>query len=113
MTIDLFRKLLLFVVLLLVQVLVLNRIHLFNCATPMLYVYFMLLFRRNYPRWGILLWGFCIGLCVDIFSNMPGVAAASMTFIGLIQPYLLALFIQRDSPDDLQPSINTLGLAKF
>ncbi|ETD16526.1 MULTISPECIES: rod shape-determining protein MreD [Prevotellaceae] len=108
-----FRKLLFFILLLLTQVLVLNRIHLFHCATPMLYVYIMLLFRRNYPRWGILVWGFTIGLCIDIFSNTPGVAAASLTLLGLLQPYILMLFVQRDSPDDLQPSMNTLGVANF
>lgn len=108
-----FRKLLFFILLLLTQVLVLNRIHLFDCATPMLYVYIMLLFRRNYPRWGILVWGFTIGLCIDIFSNTPGVAAASLTLLGLLQPYILMLFVQRDSPDDLQPSMNTLGVGNF
>ena len=79
----------------------------------MLYVYIMLLFRRNYPRWGILVWGFTIGLCIDIFSNTPGVAAASLTLLGLLQPYILMLFVQRDSPDDLQPSMNTLGVGNF
>lgn len=108
-----FRKLLFFILLLLTQVLVLNRIHLFDCATPMLYVYIMLLFRRNYPRWGILVWGFTIGLCIDIFSNTPGVAAASLTLLGLLQPYILMLFVQRDSPDDLLPSMNTLGVGNF
>ena len=108
-----FRKLLFFILLLLTQVLVLNRIHLFDCATPMLYVYIMLLFRRNYPRWGILVWGFTIGLCIGIFSNTPGVAAASLTLLGLLQPYILMLFVQRDSPDDLQPSMNTLGVGNF
>ena len=108
-----FRKLLFFILLLLTQVLVLNRIHLFDCATPMLYVYIMLRFRRNYPRWGILVWGFTIGLCIDIFSNTPGVAAASLTLLGLLQPYILMLFVQRDSPDDLQPSMNTLGVGNF
>ena len=108
-----FRKLLFFILLLLTQVLVLNRIHLFDCATPMLYVYIMLLFRRNYPRWGILGWGFPIGRCIDIFSNTPGVAAASLTLLGLLQPYILMLFVQRDSPDDLQPSMNTLGVGNF
>ncbi len=106
-------KFLLFFVLLLVQVLVLNHIHLFDCATPLLYVYLVLLFRRNYPRWGILLWSFALGLSIDVFSNTPGLTAASMTLLGLIQPYLFYLFIPRDSPDDLEPSMKSLGVARF
>ena len=113
MNLDLLRSISLFAVLLIVQALVLNHIHLFDCATPLLYVYLALLFRRNYPRWGILGWCFVMGLCVDVFSNTPGVGAASMTFLGLIQPYLLALFIPRDSPDDLAPSMHSLGVTKF
>ncbi len=110
---GLFQKLLFFLILLLSQVLVLNRIHLFDSATPMLYVYFMLFFRRNYSRAGILLWGFFIGLCADIFSNTPGLTSASMTLLGLLQPYILAFFIQRDSPEDLKPSIKTMGVSNF
>jgi len=97
----------------LAQALVLNHIHLFNCATPMLYVYLVLLFRRGYPRWAVIALSFIMGLCVDIFSNTPGVAAGSMTFAGLLQPYLLELFVPRDSVDDLWPSMRTLGFSNF
>lgn len=102
-----------FVILCLAQVLVLNQIHLWNCMVPLLNVYFVLMFSRNYPKWGILLWCFALGLTVDIFSNTPGVAAASMTLAAAIQPYVLNLFVQRDSQDDVYPSIGTLGLARY
>ena len=99
--------------LLLVQVLVLNHIHLFNCITPLLYVYVALLFRRNYPRWGILVWCFLTGLTTDIFTNTPGVAAASMTLAGLLQPYLLELFVRHDEDQTLSPSMKEMGPGKF
>ena len=54
-----------------------------------------------------------MGLAVDIFSSTPGVASASMTLIGLIQPYVLTLFAPRDSADDLRPSPLTLGVSKY
>ncbi len=38
MSIDLVKRLATFVVLVLVQGLVFNQIHLFNCATPLLYI---------------------------------------------------------------------------
>ena len=113
MNLNFLKSVLLFAILLLAQVLVLNHIHLFDCATPLLYVYVVLQFRRNYPRWGILLVSFLLGLLVDIFSNTPGVAAASMTFLGFLQPYVLAMFLNRDSDEDLQPSMKSLGFAKF
>lgn len=113
MNLNFLKAVLLFAILLLAQVLVLNHIHLFDCATPLLYVYVVLQFRRNYPRWGILLVSFLLGLLVDIFSNTPGVAAASMTFLGFLQPYVFAMFLNRDSDEDLQPSMKSLGFAKF
>lgn len=102
-----------FVILLIVQALVLNHIHLFQVATPLIYVYMTLGFQRNYPRWAILVWSFAMGICIDTFSNTMGVAAASMTFIGFLQPYLLRLFMPRDSADDFSVSISSVGLSKF
>jgi len=113
MTIDFLRQLGVFAVLCLAQALVFNRIHLFGCATPLIYIYMILKLNRNYPKWGALLWGFALGVTVDILSNTPGMAAASLTLIGFLQPYFLELFLQRDAADNLSPSISTLGFGKF
>lgn len=107
------RKLFFFVVVVLVQVLVCNNIHLFDYAMPMIYIYFLMLFRRDYPRWGILLWCFALGLTLDTFSNTPGVASASATLIGFLQPYIFAPFIQRDNLDDMVPDMRSMGFSKF
>lgn len=113
MNLDFLYRLLTFVIVLLVQALILNHIHLFNYATPMLYVWPVLHFPYNYPRWATLVWCFLMGLGIDIFSNTPGVAAASMTLIGLLQPYVLQLFMPRDSADDFVAGFRTLGTNKF
>lgn len=113
MNIAVIRHFFTFVILCVMQALVLNHINLYGCATPFLYVYFILLFRRDFPKWAVLLWSFFLGLCIDIFSNTPGVAAASTTFLGLLQPYLLNLFVPRDKADDLLPSMKSLGVARY
>lgn len=113
MNIDFLQRTLLFFGLLLAQVLVLNHIHLFGVATPLLYIYFVISFRRGYPKWAVLAWSFLLGLGVDVFSNTPGVAAASMTLVAAMQPYVMELFIQRDNEDDLQPCMATFGPAKY
>ena len=113
MNIESLREALIFVVLLLVQVLVFNHVHLFNCATPLLYIYVALLFPRNTPRWVALISCFVMGFLVDIVSNTPGVSMASLTFLGLIQPLVLKLFLQHDSADDMKPSMRTLGIGRF
>lgn len=113
MNIDFIKGAGLVVLLLLAQVLVFNQIHLFGCATPLLYIYVALLFRRNYPRWGVLVWCFLTGLVADVFTNTPGVAAASMTLIGLLQPMVLEMFTNDESPDDLRPSMRELGPGRY
>lgn len=113
MSIDLLKRLGLFIILCAVQILILNHIHLFDVATPFLFVYFAISFRRNSPKWAVILWCFAMGLAVDVFSNTPGLAAGSLTLVGLIQPYLIELFTPRDSVDDLECSVLTLGKGKY
>lgn len=113
MSTDFLKRLGLFVVFVMIQAMVLGRMHLFDYATPMLYVYFVTMFPRNYPKWAILLWSFAMGLTIDVFSNTPGVAAASLTLIGAIQPYFFELFVPRDSVEDLRPSLRNIGMVKY
>ena len=113
MTIDLLKRVLVFFVFVLAQVLVLGRIHLFHYATPLLYIYFITMFPRNYPKWALLLWAFAMGLSIDVFTNTPGLAAASLTLIAAIQPYLLEAFLSRDSAEDFKPSLMAMGPSKY
>ena len=113
MAIDFLKRCSLFVFLCLAQALVFNRIQLFGCAMPLIYVYFVLRFPYGFPRWASLLWGFGLGLCTDMFVNTPGVAAASMTLLAFVQPYTLLLFVPRDAEENFHPSVKTLGWGKF
>ncbi len=101
------------IILLIAQVLVLNNIHLFGCATPLLLVYIIIIMPANTPRWISLVTGFILGIISDIFSNTPGVATTTLTAIAFLQPFLLQLFVSNDAPESLSPSISTLGYIKF
>ena len=61
-----------FVILLLFQVLVLNHVHIYQYATPLLYIYFILKLNSQVNRKVIMGWAFALGLSIDIFSNTPG-----------------------------------------
>ncbi|MBO6144062.1 MAG: rod shape-determining protein MreD [Prevotella sp.] len=113
MTSDLMKQAVVFVLLVLAQTLVLGRIHLFDCATPLLYVYFIIRLPRNYPKWALLLWGFLLGLSIDILGNTPGLASTSLTFLAIVQPYYMELFVPRDSAENLRPSMDTIGPLKY
>ena len=113
MAMELLYRVVMFVALWLAQVLILNHIWLFNLATPLLYVYFAVTFRRNTPQWQVLLWCFALGLLVDVFSSTPGLAAGTMTLIGFLQPFLLEVFAPHDAAENLKSSASTLGWGKF
>jgi len=113
MNVDILGRLLLMAILCLVQAVVLNHIHLFGCATPLLYVYMVLVFPHNMGKWAMLLWAFALGLSVDIFSNTPGVASASLTALAALQPYFFNLFVQSDMPEDVKPSAAAIGFGKY
>jgi rod shape-determining protein MreD len=113
MTIDIIRRLFVCIITCLLQVLVFNRICLLHVATPLMVVYFIIAMPRGYPRWGILLWSFFLGLAVDMFRNTPGVTAASLTIVGMVQPYLIELFLPRDAEPDIKASARALGWWHF
>ena len=65
-----------FIGLVLLQVLILNNVHIAGYATPFLYIYLILKFESETPRNALMLWAFFLGLTVDIFSDTPGMNAA-------------------------------------
>lgn len=94
-----------FILLLLLQVLVFNHIHLLGYATPMPYVFFLMLLSSSTPRWVYLVTGFLLGLIIDLFSNTPGMASASLCAVGLVAPWLLETFRPSDKEgEDFTPS---------
>lgn len=95
--------------LLALQVLIFNHVHLLGYGTPLVYTYFLFLFPLGASRNGVLLWSFALGLAVDVFSDTPGVAAASMTLVALVQPPLLRMMVPQDAVEDVVQSYRTMG----
>jgi len=113
MNIDFIHRIGLMVFFILVQVLILNHIHLFNVATPLVYVYFILLFPRNQQRWVSILLAFFLGLILDSFSNTPGETAFALTLTAFLQPYFLSLYLERDNSDNFTPSMAKMGFMRY
>lgn len=110
---DNLRRLMVLLLLVLFQTLILNHIRILGCATPFLYIILPLQFPLGQPRWASLLWCFSAGLLIDMFSNTPGVASGSLTLIGLIQPYMLRLFVSKETEDTFVATLKSLGYMKY
>lgn len=102
-----------FVMLLLLQALVFNHVHIFGYATPMPYIYFLLILPSATPRWLYVLLGFLLGLSVDLFTNTPGMAAGALCLSGLVTPWLLKAFAPKDDNDSFVPSHKIMEWSSF
>ncbi len=102
-------RLLQLLALLALQVLVMGHIHLLGYATPLVFVAFLLYFPANTSRTELLLWSFAMGLAVDVFSNSPGLASASMTLAGMLRNPLLGAMMSKDEPETATPTFHTMG----
>lgn len=100
--------------LILAHTLVFNHIHLMGYATPMPYVYALIILPHGTARWIYVVLGFCIGIVIDILSNTVGVAAAALTLVGLLTPLLLRTFAPDDKlEEEFTPSIKTMQWGGF
>jgi rod shape-determining protein MreD len=101
------------VALVLLQVLVLNRVHIQGYATPFFFIYFLLILNTGTSRNAMLGWGFALGLAVDMFGNTPGMHAAAATVLAFVRTPLMRLVTLHESNDDFEPGIRTMGLLPF
>lgn len=102
-----------FVGLVLLQVLVLNRMHIGGYATPFFYIYFILKFNSKVGRNELMLWSFVLGLTVDIFGNTPGMNAAAATCLAFFRNSFIRLVTLRDMDEVFRPSVKSLGFSSF
>jgi len=96
-----------FVVLILLQVLLLNRISVFGVATPVLYVYFLLKLPMGKNLFYVIISGFLMGLIIDIFLNTPGMNAAATTIVAACRKPVMNLFFDNEEYDEFVPGIYT------
>lgn len=97
-----------FVLVLLAQVLVFSRIHLYGYATACIYLIFILKLPRHTTANTLILWGFAAGIIVDIFANTPGMNAAAATAMAFARNMFLATFTHKGLPDDFIPGAKSI-----
>ena len=109
-----YRIIISFTVFVLLQVLVMNNIHLFGLITPFIYLYAILKLPVDITRSSVILMSFLLGLIIDIFTNTFGLHAAACSFIGFVRMPLLERFVDlREMPEGSIPSYNSFGITKF
>ncbi len=80
-----------FILLILLQVFILNKINLWGFITPMVYIVFIFSLPFQTPRWVVILLGFLTGLTIDFFSGIIGLHALATLVIAFIRPLIIRI----------------------
>lgn len=111
---EIFRNILRFVVLVLVQVLIIKNMELGRFINPFIYVLFIIVLPFETEKWLLLVAAFVMGITIDMFYDTAGMHAAACVFMAYIRPTVLKLFSPRDGYEfGTQPTIQYLGIPWF
>lgn len=78
-----------FVLLILVQVFIFNKLNFFGFINPLVYILFIYWYPIKENRTTFLVTSFLLGLCVDIFSDTLAINAAATVTIAYFRPVLM------------------------
>lgn len=104
-----------FILLLLLQVFVLNKVLIHEFVNPYIYILFILLLPFNLPRAALLFCALLMGLSLDAFMDTMGMHAAACVLIAYIRPFMINILSPQGGFEATQkaPSVTTMGWAPF
>ncbi len=117
------KNILRFCIIVLLQVLILNKITLrwwsepsgFPVFIPYVYPLFILLLPFETPVWALLIIGFILGLSVDTFMNTAGMHACATVLIAYLRTNVLSALLPRNLSEysNQSPTIKSMGWMPF
>ena len=114
MTYTIIRYFCLFIICIILQTLVFNRIILFQVAVPIIFIYFIVRLPINLKLSYLFTFAFLIGFIIDIFSDTPGVNALACTLIAAIRkPIFFAYMDKDDVTNRITPCVSTMGIIEY
>ena len=113
---SLLKNILRFILFILLQVYVLNRVPpLHYLFVPSIYFLFILWLPFNINRFLLLIVGFLFGLSLDYFTGYMGLHAAPCALIAYLRPFILNLLIPQETIElsYTEPSFKSMGFAPY
>ena len=105
---------LLFIILVLLQVFLFNRIGISLYVSPLVYVAFIILLPMEIPGALLLARALLTGVTMDFFMATAGINTASTLFMAFCRPAALTLFVGKDEVrDGGVPNVNRIGNKRF
>jgi len=100
-----------FILFILVQVYILDRVHVNYLVTPYIYYLFILWLPFNMSRSSQMIVAFIVGFTLDSFRHNPGFHAAACVLIAYIRPFIISILIPQEGADTNyeEPSAKSMG----
>lgn len=105
-----------FIVIILVQVFIMDRIPpLHQYVIPYLYFIYILWLPFNFSTASLLLIGFSFGFTLDLFTKTPGLHAAVCTLVAFMRPAVISLLMLREATETgyTEPSIKSMSFFPY
>ncbi len=93
---NLFKVLLLPIIIMAVQILLLNHIHMVDMAVPFIYIFILMKMPYQTPPYVLMVFGFLLGLIIDLFMNTMGLNASAATFLAFTRPFIIDIISKKD-----------------
>ncbi|MGE0560458.1 MAG: hypothetical protein AB7O47_01450 [Flavobacteriales bacterium] len=111
---DIFKYLIIYLLLVLVQVLILNNMELGGYINPYLYVFFILVLPFETNENLVLALAFILGLSIDIFTSTLGIHTSASVFMAFGRKYILKLIQPRGGYEfGTTPSLQHMGISWY
>jgi rod shape-determining protein MreD len=108
---PIFKYILRFFLLVLLQAFVLDKIRLHELITPSIYFVFLLWLPFRTNRVLLMILALALGYTLDMFRHHPGFHAAACVLLAYVRPFVIRLLLPKDVIDgkDEEPSIRSMG----
>jgi rod shape-determining protein MreD len=112
---ELAKNIIRFILLVLLQVFVLNRILIHQLVNPYIYLAFILVLPFKISRPLLILCGLLLGLTMDAFMNTMGLHAIACVLIAYLRPFIINILAAQGGFELSQrsPSFRSMGVAQF
>jgi rod shape-determining protein MreD len=98
------KNMILFFLYVFLQIFIFNRINLWGVITPMVYILFIFSLPFQTPKWVVILLGFLLGFCIDMFSETLGLNALATLIIAFLRPWVIhTISLRVDREEHLLP----------
>jgi len=102
-----------FIILVAVQVLFFNQIHLFGFGCIFLYVLFIINYPFERNKFQLLFSGFLLGFTIDLFSQSYGIHAFATTLITYLRPFIIKFYTGLNDLEALKKTYSGFGIIYY